>query len=126
MITKHTRFCLFLVALLFNNIKSLFLIIDPRENRCISREMKEKEYFGGFYVISGEDESDSRVYITNQENNKLWELENQKNGSFQMGINADGAYSLCVENKSDKQVIFSFEFSEDKHEEQVLSVRKFC
>jgi len=104
-------------------IQSLFLIIDPREHRCISRDMTTEEYFGGFYVISGEDETGVKVYINNHMNNKLWEVEGQKSGSFQMGIPVTGQYNLCIENKTDKQIIFSFEFSEDKKDEQVLSIR---
>lgn len=107
---------------IFNKINCLFLIIDPREHRCISRDMSSDEYFGGFYVISGEDETGVNVYISNDQNKKLWSVSKQKSGSFQMGISIAGQYNLCIENTSDKQIIFSFEFSEDKKEEQVLSI----
>jgi hypothetical protein len=111
------------LLLIIHKITPLFMIIDPRELRCISRDMKSGEYFGGFFVVSGENETGIRVYIKNFNGGVLYDVEGQKNGSFQMSITADGVYSLCIENKISAQTIFSFEFSEDKLEEQVLSIR---
>jgi hypothetical protein len=85
--------------------------------------MKKDEYFSGFYLISGEDEYHSRVYISKAVNSKLWELEGQKSGSFQMNIHEDQDISLCIENRSDKQVAFGFELNDDNSKEQILSIR---
>jgi len=119
---KNLFFSIFNLLLFFKYIQSLFMVINPAENRCISRAMKKDEYFGGFYVSSGENEKGIRVYIINNLNDKLWELEGEQSGSFQMTIHNEGDYSLCVENKSGNQNIFSFEFSEENKDEQALSI----
>jgi hypothetical protein len=38
---------------------SIFFILDPQENRCMSREMPEKSIFSGVFYVSGEREEDN-------------------------------------------------------------------
>jgi len=115
-------FCLSLLSLILY-AKAIFLNLDRNEERCISRELTENEYFAGFYLISGEDEQASFVYIRNEAGVKLWELEKQKSGTFSMNVKTAGNYYLCALNRSKTQVVFSFEFTDEKKEEETLSIR---
>lgn len=108
----------------FSYIHSVFIIIEKRESRCISRDMKKDDYFSGFYVTSGESETGASVSITNSLNTKLWEVHGQKSGSFSMSISTDDTYNLCIENNSESQIVFSFEFAEEKKDELAVSIRK--
>jgi hypothetical protein len=103
---------------------SIFFILDPMENRCMSREMPEKSIFSGVFYVSGEREEDNKAYIMNERGHILWQIQNQNKGNFHLDIAQAGSYSLCVSSLSRVQLTISFEFYDEKKDEQLISVRK--
>ncbi len=65
---------------------SIFFILDPFEQRCISRDMKEKSHFSGVFFISGEQENGNKAMIRDSNNHVLWQAEGQKNAKFNYEI----------------------------------------
>jgi hypothetical protein len=102
--------------------KQFFLIIDSHTSKCITKTLTNNDNFSGSYLISGENEESSKVYITNDQGIVLWEVFGQKNGSFNMPIRQDGAYMLCVFNQFSKQIAFSFDFIDQNTEDKMASI----
>ncbi len=64
----------------------IFFILDPYEQRCISRDMKEKSHFSGVYFISGEQEDGNKAVIKDSSNLVIWQAVGQKNAKFNYEI----------------------------------------
>lgn len=70
----------------------IFMILDPYETRCISRDMLLKSSFAGLYYISGEMEEGNKAYIKDNNNQIIWNADGQKNGSFNLIIELPGIF----------------------------------
>lgn len=75
---------------LFNYANGLFFVLDPHEERCISRQMNEKETFGGAYFVSGEREEGNKAFIKSADGKIIWEVNGQKNSSFNFVVEKEG------------------------------------
>lgn len=116
---------LFLAILLLNFIKytnEIFFVLDAYEQRCISKQMTSGSTFAGVYFISGEKEEGNKVTIKNPFGQDIQTLDGHKNGSFNYLIEKEGTYSLCIETTSNLQLTASFEFYDEKKDEQLISV----
>ncbi len=82
-------FCFILISV-FQYTNEIFFILDPFEQRCISREMEVRTSFAGVYYISGEKEEGNKALIKDSNNQIIWESNGQKNGSFNLFINTAG------------------------------------
>jgi hypothetical protein len=92
---KILIFKLILLLVLTQYTNQVFFILDPFEQRCISREMEEKATFSGVYFISGEKEENNRAFIKNSSHQELWRSDGHKNGSF----------NFVVERKGKKKIL---------------------
>jgi hypothetical protein len=97
-INRHVLIELVLCFSFFINYSNqIFFILDPFEQRCISREMTQKSSFGGVYFISGEKEEGNRAYIKDSNNLIIWENKEQKNGSFNLVVEKEGRLIIYLE-----------------------------
>jgi hypothetical protein len=102
----------------------IFFILESFETRCMSKEMPEKSIFSGVYFISGEREEGNKAYIMNERGSILWQAMEQKNANFHLDVAQAGTYSLCLTSTLNVQLTVSFEFYDEKKDEQLISVRK--
>jgi hypothetical protein len=112
-----------LIASMIQNSLQIFFVLDPYEQRCVSKNMFEKTSFSGVYFISGEKEEGNKVQIKNASGQVLWDAYGQKTGSFNLNIHTTQAYSLCVENLVNLQLTVSFDFYDEKKDDQLISVQ---
>jgi len=85
--------------------------------------MVEKTNFSGVYFVSGEREEGNKAIIKNANNQILWESTGQKTGTFNLSVIQSGAFSLCVESTVNMQLTVSFDFYDEKKDEQLISVQ---
>jgi hypothetical protein len=77
----------------------IFFILDPFEERCISRQMEAQTSFGGVFYSSGEKEDSNKATIKNSENHIVWELAGQNHGNFNLETMAEGIVILIIFNR---------------------------
>jgi hypothetical protein len=123
MVKFTSIFSIALFCILFENSLQIFFVLDPFEQRCISKEMQEKSNFSGVYFISGEREDGNKAMIKNSRGQIIWENHAQKSGSFNLYVQSTEAYSLCIESTVNQQLTISFEFYDEKKDEQLISVQ---
>lgn len=85
--------------------------------------MDKGSSFSGVYYISGEKEEGNRAsIIKNKGSATIWEANAQRNGSFNLVINEDGVYSLCIQTTANVQLTVSFDFFDQKKDDELISV----
>jgi hypothetical protein len=87
------KYLVYLSLLLFCFVDfsyEIFFILDPFEQRCISRNMIQGSNFNGVFFISGEHEVSNKAFIKNENNQIIWQLDGHKNGNFNYAVAAAG------------------------------------
>ena len=104
------------ILLLTSNVYNIFLILAPKEERCVYQKVKSTYIYSGKYFFTGMEEKLNKVFILNQKKEKIWSNNNQKEGSFSFAepietksIDELKSYSLCFINDSHKSLTASFD-----------------
>jgi hypothetical protein len=84
-----------LIFALFKLTNQVYVVLEPLEQRCVSKDMVAKSSFSGVYYVSGEQEESNKVYITNPKGKILWVLKDHKNGSFNVAAEEEGK-KFCI------------------------------
>lgn len=85
---------------LINKTYQVFYVLDPHENRCITKHVNAATVFSGNYYFSGESELENSVYIRNPEQNTIWSDKGHTSGSFNFDVTNSGKVkSLNCSNK---------------------------
>jgi hypothetical protein len=123
---KLLKFILFFLITIssINKTHQIYFVLDPYETRCISKMIKEKSTFSGSYYASGEYELMNSATIKNSNNEIIWRDENHSSASFNLSVEKEGIYTLCLQCLSDRQLNISFDFHDEKNKKEPLSVRK--
>ena len=74
----------------------IFFILDPFEQRCISKEVEVGYPFTGVFFISGEHEESNKAFIKNQQNQVVWDLVGQKTGNFNYEVKTKGSSCFII------------------------------
>jgi hypothetical protein len=87
------KFLLFLCLIflcLIDLSYQIFFILEPFEQRCISKDMDAQSNFSGVFFSSGDKEDSNRAIIKNSENQIIWELIGHSHGNFNLEVKANG------------------------------------
>lgn len=96
---------------------NIFLILSPKEKRCVYQKVKPKYIYSGKYFFTGIDETLNKVYILNNDKKIIWINSNKKEGNFNFNNNTNDSnssevikkYALCFESLSSKSLTVSFD-----------------
>jgi hypothetical protein len=116
---------IFMILYSLSVVKSVFIVLDPFEKRCVYKDILHKATFTGNYFISGEQEDKNEVTIISPKNVILFRKENQKSGSFSVNTEMDGNYALCFKINTSMHMTVSFDFHDETKDEQLISVSNF-
>jgi hypothetical protein len=90
----------------------------------VFKNIVEKKPLTGMYYFSGQEEDKNVVTILHPTRGVIYKKEGEKNGSFNYATDADGSYSICFQSLSKSYTTVSFDFTDERKEEQLISVRK--
>jgi hypothetical protein len=110
-------------SILINFSEQIFLVLDPQQKRCIFKNIVDKKPLSGMYYFSGQEEDKNVVTITHPSKGIIFKKEKEKNGSFNYSTDVDGSYTICFESLSKSYTTVSFDFTDERKEEQLISVR---
>lgn len=109
---------------LIYQIESIYVVLSPKEKRCVYKKAKENVKYSGKYFVTGQEETANKVYISNSRKEKIWTSDNKKEGDFEIfNSTEEGYYALCFISDSAKSLTFSFDIYKGNKEEALVSVQ---
>lgn len=77
-----------------------------------------------FIICQEKKEAANKITIKNPLNQEIWKEQWNKNGSFNYLTDQQGVYSLCIKNTDNNQLTASFDFFDEKKDQQLISISK--
>lgn len=106
------------------HVESIYIVLSPKEKRCVYKKAKENVKYSGKYFVTGQEETANKVYISNSRKEKIWVSDNKKEGEFEIfNSTEEGYYALCFISDSSKSLTISFDIYKGNKEEALVSVQ---
>ena len=116
-----TCFILFLSFLTL--INTLYIYVDPREKKCLTKYISYNASFDVVYYVSGQQEEQNMVTIEDEKGNIFDKVYNKKYHKFSYNPKKDGELSFCFGNLASTQVTLNLEFDFGTNDYSMISIR---
>ena len=104
-------------------INSLFIYVEPREKKCITKFIPFNSSYDVVYYVSGQEEEKNIGTIEDDKGNVLSKIYNKKNHRFSYKPGKDGELNFCFENLASSKVTLSFELDFGINDYEMISIR---
>ena len=107
----------------FSLINSLFIYIEPREKKCLTKFIPSNSSFDIVYYVSGQEEERNIGTIEDDKGNIISKVYNKKNHKFSYQPRKDGELNFCFENLASSKITLNFELDFGTNDYQMISIR---
>jgi len=104
-------------------INTLYIYVDPREKKCLTKYISYNASFDVVYYVSGQQEEQNMVTIEDEKGNIFDKVYNKKYHKFSYSPKKDGELSFCFGNLASTQVTLNLEFDFGTNDYSMISIR---